>query len=137
AWALAARRAAVRGIAEHAPRAVLYSTTTAALLWPRPGAIRYDATAAENRPGRHGVWQRPRERARLAQAPLLVPMSRVAAVPDPARAVVVPTPVEPSGPPWPERDIAAVTYASDPVKKGLGRVLAAWAQARREGEELV
>src|SRR3712207_7054205 len=36
-----------------------------------------------------------------------------------------------------ERDIAAITYASDPVKKGLARVLDAWAVARRPGEELV
>ena len=31
------------------------------------------------------------------------------------------------------RDIAAVTYAADPEKKGLDRVLAAWAAARRDG----
>ena len=55
------------------PRAIVYSTTTAALLWPRPGAIRYDALAAANRPGRHGVWQRPLERRRLREAPLLLP----------------------------------------------------------------
>jgi hypothetical protein len=137
AWARAARRAAVRGIAEHAPRAVLYSTTTAALLWPRPGAVRYDDVAERNRPGRHGLWQRPRERMVLAQAPLLVPMGHAAGGPHDGRVVVVPPPVEPSGPPAPERDIAAITYASDPVKKGLDRVLAAWAQARRPGEELV
>src|SRR5687767_9240808 len=47
-WALAARRAARRGIAEHAPRAVLYSTSTAALFWPRPGAIRFDDLASNN-----------------------------------------------------------------------------------------
>src|SRR5260370_526527 len=35
------------------------------------------------------------------------------------------------------RDIAALTYAANPHKKGLDRVLAAWAAARREGEELV
>ena len=58
-----ARRA--RALAEQRPRAVLYSTTTAALLWPAPGAIRYDAPAAANRPGRHGIWQRPLERRRL------------------------------------------------------------------------
>src|SRR3954452_8368697 len=51
AWALSARRAARQGIAEHAPRAVVYSSTTAALLAPRPGAIRFDAPAAGNRPG--------------------------------------------------------------------------------------
>src|SRR5688500_18650357 len=46
-WARAARRAAVAALAEHDPRAVLYSTSTAALLWPRPGAIRYDSLAEE------------------------------------------------------------------------------------------
>jgi len=47
--------------------------------------------------------------------------------------------VEPSGPPVvpAERDIAALTYATNPVKKGLDRVLTAWAAARRQGEELV
>ena len=137
AWALSARRAAAG-----APdaRAVLYSTSTAALLAPRPGAIRFDALAAGNRPGRHGIWQRPLERRRVAGAPLLVPMSEQAldeAPPRRAPAVVVPVPVEPSGAPAARRDIAAITYASDPVKKGLSRVLDAWASARREGEELV
>jgi Glycosyl transferases group 1 len=139
-WARAARAAARRGIDEHAPRAILYSSTTAALLWPRPGAIRYDAPAAANRPGRHGLWQRPLERRRLREAPLLVPQApgTLAESPSPhAPAVVVPIPVEPSGPAAPARDIAAITYAANPEKKGLDRVLAAWAVARREGEELV
>src|SRR4051812_15863169 len=57
-WALAARRAAQGALREHDARAVVYAATTAALLWPRPGAIRFDAPAAANRPGRHGVWQR-------------------------------------------------------------------------------
>jgi glycosyltransferase involved in cell wall biosynthesis len=46
-------------------------------------------------------------------------------------------PVEPSGEPPAQRDIAAITYAANPEKKGLDRVLAAWAAARREDEELV
>jgi len=141
-WARAARTAARRGLAEHDPRAVLYATTTAALLWPRPGAIRFDAAAAGNRPGRHGVWQRPLERRRLREAPLLVPQASGAldeAGAADARAVVVPIAVEPSGPRTPpsDRDLAAVTYAADPHKKGLDRILAAWVAARREGEELV
>src|SRR4051794_37115851 len=138
-WARAARAAARRALAEHRPRAVLYSTTTAALLWPVPGAIRYDAPAAANRPGRHGIWQRPLERRRLRQAPLLVPWAdgSLAETPSPhAPAVVVPIPVEPSGAAG-ERDVAAITYGANPHKKGLDRVLAAWAAARREGEELV
>jgi len=55
------------------------------------------------------------------------------------RIVVVGVPVESSGPalPFAARDITAITYAADPRKKGLDRVLAAWALARRPGEELV
>ena len=34
-WALAARRAATEAIAAHRPRRLLYSSVTAALLWPR------------------------------------------------------------------------------------------------------
>ena len=140
AQARAARRTAERALAEHRPRAILYSTVTAALLWPTSGAIRFDAPAAGNRAGRHGLWQRPRERRRLPEAPLLVPWSpgALAEAPSPhADAVVVPVPVEPSDAAAAERDLAAVTYAADAPKKGLERVLAAWARARRPDEELV
>ncbi|MDO9410266.1 MAG: hypothetical protein Q7T67_17750, partial [Patulibacter sp.] len=141
-WALAARRAAERGLADHRPRAVVYGSVGAALLWPRPGAIRLDAAMAANRPGRHGVWQRPRERLLLRRCPLLVPQSAEALdeVPRPRPAsVVVPPPVAlgPAPVAWEQRDVAAVAYASDPAKKGLDRVLAAWRAARRDGEELV
>jgi hypothetical protein len=138
-WARAARAAAVEAIHEHHPRAVLYSSTTAALLGPRPGAIRFDAPAAGNRPGRHGVWQRPVERRRFRDAPLLVPWSEggLAEAPSPhADAVVVPIPIEPGGS-RAERDVAAVTYGANPVKKGLDRVLAAWEAVRHPEEELV
>ena len=143
AWARSARRAAQRGIAAHDPRAVVYSSSTAALLWPRPGAIRFDAPAAGNRPGRHGLWQRPAERRRFTQAPILLPWSEgaLAEAPSPhAPALVVPMPVEASAAdpvPIAARRIAAVTYGANPDKKGLDRVLEAWSQARREGEELV
>jgi hypothetical protein len=142
AWAAAARSAARDALPRVAPRAVIYSTVTAALLAPAPGAIRFDALAARNRPGRHGVWQRPRERAVLEHAPLLLPVSEdaLAGVPDGhAPTVIVPIAVEPSGPlrPARERDIAAITYAADARKKGLERVLAAWGAARRDGEELL
>jgi hypothetical protein len=139
AWALNARRAARQGIAAFAPRAVLYSSTTAALLGPARGAIRFDAPAAGNRPGRHGIWQRRTERARFEDAALLVPWSEggLAEAPAPhADAVVVPVPVAPSGL-VDERDIAAITYGANPEKKGLDRVLAAWARDARAGEELV
>ncbi len=146
-WAHAARAAASHMLGQlrrSPPRAIVYSSTTAALLWPRPGAIRFDAPAAANRPGRHGLWQRPLERRRLRQAPLLLPWSEGGLREAPAsagrgdRALVLPVPVEPSGPPEPVRDIAAITYAANPVKKGLDRVLSAWrevrAQLRSEGD---
>lgn len=144
-WALSARRAAQAALARCAPRAIVYCTTTAALLWPRAGAIRFDAPAAGNRPGRHGLWQRPLERRRLASAPLLLAQSDGALAEAPPRAasasrsLIVPVPVEPSAPSEPDapRDIAAISYAANPSKKGLDRVLAAWARARRDGEQLV
>jgi glycosyltransferase involved in cell wall biosynthesis len=142
-WARAARRAAVEALADHEPRAIVYSTTTAALLWPLPGAIRFDAPAAANRPGRHGVWQRPVEARRLRRSPLLIPQdpgALVEAGSPPTPSLVVPIPVEPSGDGGggaSPRDIAAVTYATNPYKKGLDRVLAAWDAVRAPGEELV
>jgi hypothetical protein len=142
AWALAARRAAVAGLAEHRPRAVVYSSTTSSLLWPRPGAIRFDAPSAGNRPGRHGLWQRPCERWRMAQASLLLPWSAGGLDEAPSaartadRALVLPVPVEPSGPPAQVRDIAAIAYAANPLKKGLDRVLSAWTRVRHPDEQL-
>lgn len=143
-WALAARRAASAALRSTPARAVIYSSTTAALLWPRVGAVRFDAPSAGNRPGRHGLWQRPLERRRASQAQLLVPWSEGGlaelATADRSlvdRALVLPVPVEPSGPSEGERDIAAITYAANPRKKGLDRVLAAWRQVHRPGEELV
>ena len=141
AWALAARAAARSALAplrRSPPGAIVYSSTTAALLWPRPGAIRFDATSAGNRPGRHGLWQRPLERRRLGQAATLLPWSQgaLSEAPDAARegdrALILPVRVEPSGAAPSQRDIAAITYAANPAKKGLDRVLAAWSRVRGE-----
>jgi Glycosyl transferases group 1 len=144
AWARAARRAASEALRARAtaPSALIYSTTTASLLWPACGAIRFDAPASANRPGRHGVWQRRLERRRLREAGLLLPSSegalRELAPPaaDASRALVVPVPVEPSAAvpaPAPARDIAAVTYGANPAKKGIDRVLSAWRALRGQG----
>lgn len=138
--ARAARRACLQGIDEHAPAGVIYCSITAALLWPRPGAVWLDTLAAENRPGRHGIWQRPVERRRLAQAPLVMPMSPRAlgeASSLPQQSVIVPVPVERSGPLPERRDVTAVTYAGDPEKKRLSHVLEVWEAARRGDETLV
>jgi len=146
-WARAAREAAAQELGRGTAGAVLYSSTTAALLWPRPGAIRFDATSAGNRPGRHGLWQRPLESRRLAASPLLLPLTEQAMREAPPsarreeRTLVIPIPVAPSGPAAQVRDIAAITYAANPSKKGLDRVLAAWralrAQGRGDGELLI
>ncbi|HEX2704080.1 MAG TPA: glycosyltransferase [Solirubrobacteraceae bacterium] len=141
-WARAAREAAREGLRNSPRVVVIYSTTTAALLAPFPGAIRFDALAAGNRPGRHGLWQRPLERHRIAAAPLLIPWSTGSLAGAPAGhapAVVVPVPVGASGPvtPLAGRDIAAITYAANPHKKGLDRVLEAWGRVRRDGELLL
>jgi predicted nuclease with RNAse H fold len=142
-WALAARRVARRELARCTPRAIIYSSTTAALLWPAPGAIRFDAPAAGNRPGSHGLWQRPLERRRLRRAPLLLPLSEGALreVPEGARRIgrelVLPVPIDASGVGPARRDIDAITYAANPRKKGLDRVLAAWTGGRRPSEELL
>jgi glycosyltransferase involved in cell wall biosynthesis len=138
--ARAARTAARYGLERYDPRATVYCSITAALLWPRPGAISLDSIAAENRPGRHGIWQRQIERRRLSETPLVLAWSERALDPLAGRrpeTVVVPVPVErPASGPG-ERDIAAVTYAGDPVKRRLPLVLEAWARTRRGDETLV
>jgi Glycosyl transferases group 1 len=138
--ARAAREAARRALDDHAPRAIIYCSITAALLWPRPGAIWLDSIAAENRPGRHGVWQRATERRRLRETPLVLAMSAHSL--DPLRGprpatIVLPVPIEPSGPAAGDRDILALAYAGDPEKRRLDHVLASWIRARRPGETLV
>jgi hypothetical protein len=136
--ARAARRATLAAIAAYEPAAVIYCAVTASLLWPRPGAIWLDAVAAQNRPGRHGVWQRVVERRRIAASPLVIRMSLRALEPLPAASTpVVHVPVERSGDVGGVRDVAALTYGSDPVKRRLDVVLDAWSAARREGETLM
>src|SRR3954454_6904436 len=121
-WARAARAATLAALREGGALRIVSSRTTPALLGPRPGAIRFDAPAAGNRPGRHGVWQRPLERRRLRSAPLLLPLTdgalaelgeaeRARAV---GRALVLGLAVEASGPPPARRSLAAVTYAGNP-----------------------
>jgi glycosyltransferase involved in cell wall biosynthesis len=138
--ARAARAAAIWGIKAHDPRAVIYCSITASLLWPQPGAIFLDSIAAENRPGRHGMWQRPVERRRLRQASLVLAWSSRSLDPlegPRSETVVVRVPVESARVADVPREIAAVTYAGDPVKRRLAMVLDAWGIARREGETLV
>ncbi|MBJ7328428.1 MAG: glycosyltransferase [Solirubrobacteraceae bacterium] len=137
AWARAARAAA---LSAGPAGAVVYSTTTAALFGPWPGAIRFDALSAVNRPGRHGVWQRPLEARRLRSASLLLPWAQSSLEGSPiieGEVVVCPVPVVASGGVDGVRDVAAVTYAASPEKKGLERVMRAFSAVRRPDEELL
>ena len=137
----AARRAAREAIGRVRPSAIVYCSMTAALLWPRPGAIWLDTLAAENRPGRHGVWQRVVERRRVAGAPLLLTMAPQSLAPFDGRrhaeAVEVPVAVEASGPPAAVRDLDVLAYTADPVKRRLEFILEAWRRARRGEETLL
>jgi len=148
---LAARRAAQAALRVHDPRAVVFSTTTAAMLAPRldpPYAVRLDAPARMNRPGVRSAALHALEERALARARLVLPLSRAArdALPaGAAPAVVVPPPVEPSGPSADrrarppadqregvaadERERLAVAYVPDPKAKGLDVLIAGWAAA--------
>jgi glycosyltransferase involved in cell wall biosynthesis len=138
AWA--ARRAAA-GVAA---RTCVYSSVTAGLLQrPRaPYAVRFDTLAALNRPGPGGAWQRAREKAVLAKARLLLPMSEPAAeavrdvLGDAPPIVVVPPPVA-RAEPRAERDIHAVAYAGNPDKRGLELICEAWGSGAPAGARLV
>jgi len=131
--ALAARRAA-RGLDA---RALIFSTVTAALLQPAPSvpwAVRFDSTAALNRPGWSGAWQRWRERELLSQASVLLPWGDQIA--ESTGGIVVRVPVEEpvaAGP----RDVDAVAYAGYPQKRGLDVLCEAWSRTARPGERLV
>jgi glycosyltransferase involved in cell wall biosynthesis len=128
------------------PRRVLYSTTTAAMCWPMPGAIRFDALA---RTLPRAVVPRARdlrERRCLKKSPLLIPWSPASldGAPkglDSQRQVVMPIAIADLSPEGPRADppegSVCLTYAADARKKGLDRVLEAWARARREGELLL
>ena len=131
----AARRATRTAVERLDPRAVVLSTTTAAMLAPalgRPYAVRLDAPARMNRPGLRNAVLWPLERRGLERARLVLPLSGAAVAELPrgaAPAVVVSPPVLPSGSPAPERERVAVAYVPDPKAKGLDVLVAAWAEA--------
>jgi glycosyltransferase involved in cell wall biosynthesis len=133
--ATAARRALAAALDRHSPRALVISTTTAAMLAdPRglPYAVRLDAPAYLNRPGPQNAGLHALERRALARARLVLPWSEAAGAALPqghAPAIVVPPPIERSGElPW-RRDRLAVAYTPDVKAKGLEIVCAAWAAA--------
>jgi Glycosyl transferases group 1 len=141
--ALAARRALDSALRRRRPRALVISSTTAAMLADAEGlpyAVRLDAPARLNRPGVHNVGLHALERRALAGARLVLPWSHAALdalPPGSARAVVVPPPVAPSDEPTTARERLAVAYTPDVKAKGLDVVCAAWAEAAVEDARLL
>ncbi len=132
----AVRRATRAGLERLRPRALVVSTTTAAMLLPQldvPYAVRLDAPARMNRPGTRNAALHALERRGLARAALVLPLSEAARSELPegaAPAVVVSPPIEASGPPaGGERERVAVAYVPDPKAKGLDVLVAGWSAA--------
>ena len=141
--AIAARRALDSGLRRHRPRAVIFSTTTAALLAPRPivpFAVWLDSPARLNRPGARNALVHALERRTLARAAIVLTQSAsaVAALPPgAARAVVISPPVAEAPVRGGPRDALVVAYTPDPKAKGLELLCAAWARTDAPGAGLV
>lgn len=136
-----------RAVHRLAPRAIVFPTTlSAALISPRVlarSAVRFDALAAENRPGPTNVLQRSLERRVLGRALLLLPWSLRPRIPPKmeksvgSRLVSLPTPIRPSGSADARRERTAVFYAGNPMKKGLDIAVEAWRLAGLDGWRLL
>ena len=141
--AVAARRALATGMRAHRPRALVISTTTAALLIGDPGvplAVWLDSPARLNRPGPQNALLHVLERRQLARATVLMPHSpgTVGALPaGAAPSVMIPPPVPAAPAPSDSRERFAVGYTPDPKAKGLALLCAAWEQAALPGARLL
>ncbi len=141
--AVAARRALAAGMRRYSPRALVFSSTTAALLAGRPAvpyAVWLDSPARLNRPGVLNAPLHWLERRQLARARVLLPHSpgTVSALPaGAAPSVMIPPPVPAAPPPSDSRERLAVGYTPDPKAKGLGLLCAAWEQAAVPGARLL
>ena len=141
----AARRTTRTAVERHEPRALIVSSTTAAMLLPRlplPYAVRFDAPARLNRPGARNAFLHALERRGMGRARVTIPFSVAGAEALPegaARPVIVSPPIDPSRPDGgepAERESLAVAYVSDPKAKGLDVVVGAWAAAGVDGARL-
>jgi len=141
--AIAARRALATASARYQPRAVVFSTTTAALLAGDPGvpfAVWLDSPARLNRPGAASLPLHALERRQLARARVLLPHSpgAVEALPvGSAPTVLIPPPIPAAPTASDTREPLAIGYTPDPKAKGLALLCAAWEQAAVPGARLV
>jgi hypothetical protein len=141
--AIAARRALEAGLRRHVPRAVIFSTTTAAMFVPSlpvPFAVWLDSPARLNRPGWRNASLHMLERRALKRARLVLTQSptAISALPrSAARAMVVSPPIAEAPPREGAREALVVAYTPDPKAKGLELVCAAWARTNAPGVRLV
>jgi hypothetical protein len=144
----AVRRATTRALRSHIPRAIIYSTTHAAMLSPRRSgresiAIRFDTPAQMSRTGGAYRVEHVLERRRFERAQLLMPaalhVARDAARILPARTPVVPVPIpiELGSEPPAARDPVTVFYGASPEKKGLDVAVQAWTRAAPTGRQMI
>jgi glycosyltransferase involved in cell wall biosynthesis len=147
AEAAAMRRALTRALRRIAPRAIVYSTTQATMLQPgarlRGAAVRFDALAAVNRPGRANALQHRLERRALSRVAMLLPWGLDPALRAPAHvrratpAVALPVAIAAAPDAGGAREPVALAYAGNPDKKGLELVAEAWRLAAPAGRRLV
>lgn len=144
----AVRRATTRALRSHTPRAIIYSTTHAAMLSPRRAAhervaIRFDTPAQMSRTGGAYRVEHVLERRRFERAQLLMPaalhLAQDAAriLPAQTPVVAVPIPIELGSEPPVARDPITVFYAGSPEKKGLDVAVRAWTQAAPADRQLI
>jgi len=141
--AIAARRALAAGMRRFRPRALVVSTTTAALFIGDPGvpfAVWLASPARLNRPGLASVPLPLLARRQLARARVLMPHSpgAVAALPlGAAPTVVIPPPISAASRAADLREPVAVGYTPDPKAKGLALLCSAWEEAQLPGVRLL
>jgi len=140
AEAAAMRGALTRALRRWRPRAILYSTPQSTMLQPAARlagatAVRFDLPAARNRRGLGTPLLHRLERHSLAKVRLLLPWgmapSRDQHVPGVEKPMIaLPVPIDQSEHGGNGREALAVTYAGNPIKKGLDIAVQAWAVAR-------
>ena len=142
----AMRRALTRALRRHRPRAIVYSSTQAAMLQPgrrlAGAGVRFDALTTVNRPGVLNFVQHRLEGRALRRVALLLPWgidpaSRVPPSLEHARVVALPPVIDLPPETAAERQPDVVCYAANPDKKGLDIVMRAWSSARTQGRRLV
>jgi hypothetical protein len=134
--ALAARRALAAALERLTPRAIVFSSTTAALLAHPPATLPYavwlDSPARLNRPGARNRIVHVLERRSLARARRVLVLSEPAIAQLPAGhapALVIAPPLGPAPPRSGPASPLVVAYTPDPWAKGLELVCRTWAHA--------